>query len=113
MPAMRRWLMFVVLAVALVVGGQGSVRHIVMSMGVSDGGAAHCLDQKNGAPAQQHGDCCTLCNLSVFAAASAAPAPIFAIAPPVTIRLANFGVAGPRPSWLYKSHQARAPPIFS
>ncbi|QGM47150.1 DUF2946 family protein [Methylocystis heyeri] len=113
MPAVRHWLLLIVLAVALTATAQGRAYHIGMAAGHSNAVSAHCLNQKNSAPpAGRHGDCCTLCQLCGLTGVPAAPAQLLNRAAPVTIRLAEFSPTAARSGRLAKSHRARASPIY-
>jgi hypothetical protein len=113
MPALRHWLLLIVLAVALAAAGQGRAYHIGMAAGVSNAASPHCLNQKNSAPpAERHGDCCTLCQLCGLTGLPAAPAQLLYRAAPVTIRLAEFKPIAARSGRFAKSHRARASPIY-
>jgi hypothetical protein len=110
---MRRWLLLVLLTVALAAAGQGRAYHSGMSAGVSSEASAHCLNQKKDAPpADRHSECCTLCQLCGIANVPAPPAQLLVFAPPVTIRLAEFEPIAAGSVGLLKSHRARASPIY-
>lgn len=113
---MRPWGRFltnVLLAIALIVAGQGRIGHAHASFGVSTGQGLHCQDPREGAPPVdgKQGTDCALCK---FCGGLDALAPPALVAPPESTETRTLFVKSP---WRYprqpaQAQRARAPPLF-